>query len=689
LEPILRISGILAGSAVVLAAITAAGSLVAPRTALPRAVRFTTGAVLVSALVFALLTAGVGSVPAWLALASILIAAAFRIQAAITPPPPRLPRFHLAILAAFTVLYSIYALAPEIQPDAIGYHLRLVSDYARLHAFTNRLTFYDVLPQGLEMLFVPAFAIGGAEAAKLVHLAFLLSAIPLLRAIATELRLPATAGATAATIFFLAPVCGVAGTAAYTDAGLVAATCATLYLLFRWDRERHNSLLLCAALNAAFCYSIKPTFGWIAVAALGFVIVRARRAGPALVFTAITAAVILPWLARAYWLTGNPVAPFLNAWFPNPVSSPELEQHLVASYSAFRPGFSARTALFDYTIAGGNQGLLGAAFLLLPVALLALRTTSGKVLLTAAALLAIPIAANTGTRFLLPALAPASLALASVLPGPLGLGLVALQALSAAPPVMDLYDSRHEWRLRTLPLKAALGLTPQQTWLTQTIPDFAITTVIAKNTSPGAKILACLTVPDFYMPRESLTYWHSVEAARLTDALHFAWMSRGNRARLLSWRWTEGDYRALRLTAHSDLRIVEASFPNAEAPPQSWKMYRPGESVSLRTTGDARGADLLIWPGDQASQNTEALSATGHWEGIEAKAERHARSIDLRRDATAYIRRIGYHYILIPVSNDAFAQIGADMLQHPVDWGVESVGAAGAIRVFRILPDLM
>ena len=150
MEPILRILEILAGSALVLAAITAAGSLVAPRTALPRAVRFTTGAVLVSALVFALLTAGIGYPAALLFLAPL----ALFHHAAITLPLPRMPRFHLAILAAFTLLYAIYAFAPEIQPDAIGYHLRLVSDYARLHAFANRLTFYDVLPQGLEMLFV-------------------------------------------------------------------------------------------------------------------------------------------------------------------------------------------------------------------------------------------------------------------------------------------------------------------------------------------------------------------------------------------------------------------------------------------------------------------------------------------------------------------------------------------------------
>lgn len=586
-------------------------------------------------------------------------------------------------------MYLVFAMAPETQPDAFGYHLRLVSGYARLHIFPNRIAFYDMLPQGMEMLFVPAFEVGGAAAAKLVHFAFLIATIPLLREIARELALPERAGSTAAALFFLAPVAGVAGTAAYTDAGLVCATCAVLYLLIRWDRERLPSLLLCAAMNAGFCYALKPTFGWVAVVALCFVAMRSRRCGPALGFAAMAALVILPWVARAWLLSGNPFAPFLNARFPNPVSTPELEWQLAERYSAFRPGFSWRTALFDYTVAGGNQGLLGAGFLLLPLALLSLCGRAGKWLVSSAALLAVPVAANTGTRFLLPALAPASLAMASVLPGPVGIAVITLQAISAAPPVMDLYDRRHEWRLGKVPVEAALGLMPEDDWLNQTVPGFSVTRMITGNTEAGAKIFACAAVPEFYIPRELLIYWHSVAAQRFTDALHFAHMSHGTRARMLSWRWNGGDYQSLRLTALSDLRIVEASFASANLPTQSWKMFRPGESISLPATPRATGADLLIWPGDQARADTEALSRGGRWQALGSSAERCARKIDVRRDATAYIRRSGYRYILIPVADDAFAEIGEDMAQHPVEWGVEAAGKSGKMWLFHILPDLI
>ncbi|MES1258887.1 MAG: hypothetical protein ABUS51_10670 [Acidobacteriota bacterium] len=684
-----RLPGIFAGAMMSVAASAAAGCLMAPGTPLPRAVRFATGAVLFSACVFALLACGLGYRDVYLAVAALMLAGAWRACPTSTVALPRLSWFVGAVLAVYGLFYLVFAMAPEIQPDALAYHLRLVSDYARLHAFSNHIAFYDVLPQGMEMLYVPAFAVGGAAAAKLVHFTFLIATVPLLREIAREAGLHDQAGSAAAAVFFLAPVCGVAGTAAYTDAGLVCAVCAVLYLTLRWDRERTSALLLCAALNAGFCYAVKPTFGWVVVAATAYVGMRARRIAPAAGFAALALLVVLPWMARAYWLSGNPVAPFANGWFPNPVATPDLEKRLAASYSAFRTGFPWRTVWTDYTVAGGHQGLLGAAFLLLPLALLSLRQRAGRWLLAAAALLAVPVLANTGTRFLLPAMAPASLALASVLPGPLVIGLVALQAIGAAPPVMDLYDKRHEWRLGALPVRAALGTVPEAVYLKGALPGYAVARMVARNTGADAKIFACSAVPEAYIPREILIWWHSAEARRFTDALHFAHMSRGTRARVLSWRWNAGEYRSLRLTALTDLRVVEAGLVAGSMGAQSWKMFHPGEAIRLTAGPGVRGADLLIWPGDQAREKTEALPAAGSWLSMDARAERCARNIDLRRDATAYIRRSGYHYILIPVEADAFAEIGSEMGRHPGEWGVEAVGRADTMWLFRIIPDLM
>jgi hypothetical protein len=286
-------------------------------------------------------------------------------------------------------------------------------------------------------------------------------------------------------------------------------------------------------------------------------------------------------------------------------------------------------------------------------------------------------------------MAPASIVLVSVLPGPFAIGLVALQAIAAAPPVMDLYDTRHEWRLGVPPLRAALGILPEAAYLNDAVPGYAIARIVKQSTGADAKILACSGVPEAYIPREILTWWHSVAGQRFADALQFASMSQGTRARLLSWRWSAGEYPALRLTALTDLRIVEAGFASGHAPTQSWKMFRQGESIRFAVASAVTGADLLIWPGDQALEKTETLSVARGWRPVDSAAVRCVRIVDLRRDATAYIRRSGYHYILIPGEADPFAEIGSDMARHPAEWGLEAIGHADKMWLFRIVPDLM
>src|ERR1039457_4460887 len=69
-------------------------------------------------------------------------------------------RLAAAALACYGALYLINALAPELEPDARAYHLGLTSEYVRLGGFPSRVGFYEMLPQGFEMLFVPAFAFG-------------------------------------------------------------------------------------------------------------------------------------------------------------------------------------------------------------------------------------------------------------------------------------------------------------------------------------------------------------------------------------------------------------------------------------------------------------------------------------------------------------------------------------------------
>ena len=624
------------------------GHAIAPRTALPRAVRLVTGAAAFSLLVFAILLCHAGFVGVYIAMGVALGAVAWRSRAEISAALPAVHWFFRVVFAVAGIVYFVNALAPEIQPDAAGYHLRLVADYVRLHTFSHRVGLFDDLPQGMEMLFVPAFAIGAGSAAKLVHFAFLLATIPLIREIAREFGPVNFNGYAAAAIFFLAPVCAVDGTSAYTDAGLVCACCAVVYLLTRWERERSFPLLACAALNASFCYAIKPNFGWVAIAAFVFVRFRPAFAGMVLLFSA-------PWLVRALRLRD--------------VVSPELAKELAMNYSAFRPSFDWLRAPLDYTVLGGNQGLFGPAFLLLPLALLALRSKRGRVLCGLACLLAVPFVTNTGARFLMPSMALGSIAMVSVIPVPVAAGLVVAQGIGAV------YNKR-DWRLSGVPWEAALRIVPEHQYLKTRIGDFGMVDEIARTVPGSARIFACAALPEAYIRQEVLGFWQSKLAQRMYDALHFAHDSQGKDARLLSWRWKRNPPSAVRITALSEVHASTGS---------GWYLYGPGEAATFAVREGTRAADLLVWPGDPSQVRTEVLSRSGEWRGADRLAEHYSCRIDIRRDATTYIRRSSYRYLVVPVLEGPFAELGSDMLGDPEGWGVEVVGRSGGLYLFRIV----
>ena len=82
----------------------------------------------------------------------------------------------MLLLAPFAVVYVVHALAPEIQPDAYTYHLGLVREWLR--GGDRPVGFYEMLPHGAEILFLPAYALAGPVGAKLVHFAFLGGLLP-------------------------------------------------------------------------------------------------------------------------------------------------------------------------------------------------------------------------------------------------------------------------------------------------------------------------------------------------------------------------------------------------------------------------------------------------------------------------------------------------------------------------------
>ena len=117
--------------------------------------------------------------------------------------------FFGVVVLAYAGVAFIYALAPEVSPDGVGYHLGLVRRYHNDHGFSAMTTsIYAFLSQGAEMLYLFAYSVGRHSAAKLVHFSFLIATVLALLCFGRRFNQP-TAAFVAAILYLCAPVVGI------------------------------------------------------------------------------------------------------------------------------------------------------------------------------------------------------------------------------------------------------------------------------------------------------------------------------------------------------------------------------------------------------------------------------------------------------------------------------------------------
>src|ERR1022692_4133912 len=220
------------GAAFTIATANALGALLMRRRPAPPEILFALGAAAESVLVFFLILLHLAHWGAFLALGGAAILAAWFFSGTPTAPQPmRIPPAGWVVFGAYGVWYLVNALAPETIADGITYHLGLPREYLRLGGFPDHITFYDVVPQGMEMLYTVAFSFGRHAAAKLVEFAFFLATLPLIFRVGRRLGASDLACLVAAVFYFCAPVAGITGSSSYNDAAGVFFLLAALYLL--------------------------------------------------------------------------------------------------------------------------------------------------------------------------------------------------------------------------------------------------------------------------------------------------------------------------------------------------------------------------------------------------------------------------------------------------------------------------
>ncbi|MBL8212577.1 MAG: DUF2029 domain-containing protein [Bryobacterales bacterium] len=597
--------------------------------------------------------------------------------------PRGVPLWTLPVLVPFTLLYVWHALSPEVQPDSLQYHLTLPRLTETTGTFPKQVSFYNLLPQGMELLFAMAAAWAGERTAKLLHLFYLAATIPVLLAIARKLEIDTKAAWCAALFYFVTPVVGTSATCTYNDAALAFFTLAVFWMLLE-DRPWLAGLL------AGFCYAIKLPGGLVPVAGVIWYLAR-RDVRGALRVGLASALVMAPWLIRNTALTGNPVAPLMNAWFPNPAFHIESEREL-SRWLRDYGGVSWWSIPWEAAVRGGAlQGLVGPAWLVL-AGMLAWRRNG--LLLGAGAVAAVPWLLNAGTRFLMPSLPFLSLAAFARLPRHAAVALLAVHSLLSLPPVVRLYTASNAW---TLPLVPASG---------SELRDLA--KFVEENTGRDARILDLAGAPAAITDRELIGAWQTAAGDRMVGGLRFAasndaalWRTCGTRTEVaLRSLLVELPGAMPRSIAIHEVELRDGKGQRLKptalwalgAEPNPWEpaLAVDGNPVSAwRTWEPVRGG--MHWEVDFAV--AESVATVCVWlpenypvrvEGWPLAPPERQAALNYRRAATRYLAREGVTHVLAAETGDAFGEIAIDMARRTDDWGLERRGTVGNAALYQV-----
>jgi hypothetical protein len=703
---------ILFGATLTLAAAYALGTSLTRRAA-PE-IRLGLGAAVLNFLIFLLLLLHLAAWPAFLGLGLASLAVGFRglRDSARQSQPPLWPPILALILLPYLAWYLVNAIAPETIADGITYHLGLPASYLRDGGFPDRITFFGMIPQGMEMLYTMAFAFGRHSAAKLIEFAFLAATLPLIFRMGRALGLSDVPCLLAAVLYFCAPVTGITGASSYNDAAGVFFLLAAIYVVVS-----QSAPAWVAGVLAGFCFAIKLP-GILAPLVVILFAVRNRKT---IVWIAIgAAAVIAPWMIRNAVLTGNPLFPLMNTVFPNPYFHPATEADLARDLRSLG-GVTPVQVPWELAFGDHLTGTFGPLLFALPLGLLALRRREGRLLWAAALLLALPWFTNTGARFLMPSVMLAALALGMSLPKPAAIAAIAIQAILCWPHVIDRWEKRYAFRLHEFPLAAALRIEPEPDYLRHHLNEYGVAKMIERGTPPDARILALVSVASAYIDRDIDVTWQSAQTDSLLDTLRLAGLYTGNVT--FDWKaaWPEQPLRALRFRIPasydgewdiSEVQLYSGEYRISNSPqwtlsgwPNVWEgslAFDDNLSTRWRTWQHVRAGMYLEVDLQYPQRLTSAVVVShtpwfhvpmevygrdpkGAWHVLSSAAQAVPRPPqDIRLSVGVALRKAGFQYLLAPTGDEGNGPIGNLLVKGPGEWGLERVGYAGAFELFRV-----
>ncbi|MBZ5608027.1 MAG: hypothetical protein LAP38_07215 [Acidobacteriia bacterium] len=695
-----------------------------------RFIGFVLGSAVLSTLVFALTAAGLAYAGVFLGLGAAIVLlgvwrGAHRFSSEVLPPLPTAWRFGFLLLyAIFAVMYLEAAMAPETGPDALLYHVAFPARYLRLHHFpANTRNLLANLSEGVEMLFLFAYPLARESAGAMVHLLFTLAMPWGLLSWGRRAGFPMV-GAAGGLLFFIAPIVGKLGTTGYIDVAVACYAFAVFYLLDIWRTAKTTGLLVAVGLLAGFCFDAKYTAAAAIPYAIGytsFYLWRERKPPwrAAILIGLCALAMMSPYLIKNTVLIGNPVAPFANRFFPNRLLTPDLE----AQYSSVMRHWQNVTwaqVPREITVGGGHlQGILGPVFVLAPLALLALRFPEGRRLLAALVAFGAAYPASIATRFLVPAVPFAALALALLLRRwrfALA-GLVLVHAVLSWPTVVSRYCAPYCWRMSKVQLKFALRRVSETDFLHGAVGEYDMGRAMEAHVPAGEPIFALSGFQQLYQNHEIIVGWESAFGNRLSTAMLSARLNHLRPVKAQQFQFPEKTVRGLRLLyagagkpepwGVTEFRIFRNSHELARAP--AWRLTAShnrrdvqqafdNNPVTNWTSGQAASPGMWIQVDFGADQPIDRvlvetsdydqgpvrlmLQSGGQWQTLPKGPDEYPipPPSGLRRAATQVLKMDHVNWLVM--GQDDF--IADDLARNPASWGVTLVASDQRYWLYRI-----
>lgn len=449
----------------------------------------------------------------------------------------------IAFLAALVAL--IGALAPEIEYDALWYHLWLPRLWLEHGTPVDLVSEYiSLYPLTWELVYGAGLVMGGSIAAKLLSF----SCLPLTAMVIYQLvrrYVPQASPWLAVTIWITAPTVLWEATTTYVDLALGFFVMLVIYSVIRYADTRERPWIIIAGLSIGFALGIKHlALIILVVVSAGLALklwleARTLKAVvlPLLILGGIGLLVALPWYVRNWQASRNPVFPELYSVFGaqppqrwNAVTNQGLEQ-FKAHFGRPRTFSNLVTLPWDMTIhATRYGGNLGPIFLMfIPILLLYRNGTPVIPWLGGLVLIFILFWASSLSSFQMRFLVPivpllAVLAAesfekirrtATAVGGKLGMRLVefvvVVLALLNLPPFTSLHEfDRLVWDgwltnvTHTVPLGVVLGGVTEADYLNQKVSSYAAWQYIDTNLASDSRILTFSGGDHFYSHRQRL-----------------------------------------------------------------------------------------------------------------------------------------------------------------------------------------